>query len=298
MWISIPFLITLALPAPSSAVADTTTTKEELMAADLALSRQSATEGTAAVLRALDPGAAVLFPGQPVLRGAAGSRTAFIARYEKPSTFSWRPVHAVASTDGRFGCTFGYSRFLNSADAVKSERKGTYLTCWQKGKDGKWRIVGTQRNDNLGGEPPFSDSTWLPGAPHSATTSREGNALIEAQDADSLFAVLGEQPAGPGPAFVKYVANDGMLIGPTEFPRGKDGIAKAFEGFPAERVLAWRPLRSFGAGSGGLAFTVGHSVSGPRSGKTGRTVNQKYMSVWRQEPDGSWLYIFDLGTPR
>lgn len=299
MWIFIPLAIALALPDAPSGAADTTTVKAELMAADLALSRQAASEGSEAVLRVLDPGAAVLIPGQPVLRGAAGSRKAFTGRYAKPSTFTWRPVHAVASTDGLFGCTFGYSRFLNAADTVKAERKGTYLTCWQKGKNGRWRIVGTQRNDNLGGEPPFSDSTWLPGAPHSATTSGNENALIAALDADSLFAVLGEQPAGPGPAFVKYVADDGMLIGPTEFPRGKDGIAKAFDGYPAaDRVITWRPLRSFGAGSGGLAFTVGHSVSGPRPGKSGRTINQKYMSVWRRESDGRWLYIFDLGTVR
>jgi ketosteroid isomerase-like protein len=297
MWLHIPLLITLA--GSVSATTDTTTVKAELMAADAALSRQASSGGSEVVLKALDPGAAVLFPGQPVLRGQAESRAPFIARYGKPSTFSWRPVHAVASTDGMFGCTFGYSSFVNSADSVKTPHKGTYLTCWQKAKNGKWRIVGTHRNDSPREDPAHADSGTLPGAPHSATISLRGNPAIDAQDADSVFAVLGEQPSGPGPAFLKYVADDGMLVGSGEFPRGKAGIEKAFEGFPAaDRVITWRPLRSFGAGSGGLAFTVGHSVSGPRPGKPGRAVNQKYMSVWRQEPDGRWLYIFDLGTPR
>lgn len=292
-------MIASALPGPSPVKTDTATVKAQLMAADLALGRRSSSGGSEVVLRALEPGAAVLLPGQPVLRGAAESRAPFIARYSRPSTFTWQPVHAVASADGRFGCTMGYSRFLNTADTVKTERKGTYLTCWRKGKDGKWRIAGMQRNDSPPGLPAFADSALLPGAPHSATTTFGGNALIAAQDADSLFAVFGEQASGPGPAFVRYVADDGMLIGSTEFPRGKAGIAKAFEGYPAsDRVITWRPLRSFGAGSGGLAFTVGHSVSGPRPGKTGQSVTQKYMSLWRQEPDGRWLYIFDFGTPR
>jgi len=297
MWMHIPLLVTLAVPGSRPAIADTTKVKAELIAADLALAKASR-DGPEVVLSALEPGAAVLFPGHPVLKGAAESRAPFVARYSRPSTFAWQPAHAVASTDGRFGCTMGYSTFLNASDTTKTERKGTYLTCWRKGKDGKWRIAGTQRNDSPPGVPPFAESATLPGAPHSATSSLEGNAMIAAQDADSLFAVLGEQPSGPGPAFVRYIADDGMLIGSTEFPRGKEGIAKAFEGYPAERMLTWRPLRSFGAGSGGLAFTVGHSVSGPRPGKTGQTVNQKYMSVWRQEPDGTWRYIFDLGTPR
>ena len=297
MWMHIPLLITVALTG--GAPADSTTVKAELVAADQTLAQQAARGGSEVVLKALDPNAAVLFPGQPVLRGATGSRAAFIARYEKPSTFSWRPVHAVASTDGRFGCTFGYSRFLNAADTLKAARKGTYITCWEKNKNGKWRIVGTERNDSPPGDLILADTTVLPGAPHSATTSLQGNALIDAQDADSLFAVFGEKASGPAPAFVRYVADDGLLLGPTEFPRGKAGVEKAFEGFPAaDRVITWRPLRSFGAGSGGLAFTVGHSVSGPRPGKAGQSVNQKYMSVWRQESDGRWLYIFDLGTPR
>ena len=296
MWMHIPLLITLT--ASVTAGSDTTTVKAKLIAADMALSRQASRSGQEVVLAALDPGAAVLFPGQPVLR-AAESRAPFMARYEKPSTFSWRPVHAVASTDGLFGCTFGYSSFFNAADTLKTPHKGTYLTCWKKEKNGKWRIVATQRNDSPGQDPAYADGGTLPGAPHSATVSLRGNPATDARDADSVFAVLGEQPAGPGPAFVRYAAEDGMLVGSGEFPRGKEGMEKAFEGFPAaDRAITWRPLSGFGAGSGGLAYTVGHSVSGPRPGKTGRSVNQKYMTVWRQEPDGRWLYIFDLGTPR
>jgi ketosteroid isomerase-like protein len=155
--------------------ADTAATKAAILQADRSLAAAVASKGAQVFLDALAPDAAVLFPGQPILKGAAGARSAFRARYDAPSSLTWNPVHAVVSTDGRLGCTNGYS---------------------------------------------------------------------------------------------------------------------------VDRVITWKPMRDLGMGAGGLAFTVGHSVSGPRAGKTGPANASKYFSVWRQEPDGRWLYIFDLGTPR
>lgn len=291
---------TLSLSSLTAAAqkADTAATKAAILAADRSLARHVEHTRAAAFLDALEPGAAVLFPDQPILRGAEGAREAFSARYRAPSSYSWRPTHAVASTDGRFGCTMGYSRFTNAADTSRKEHLGSYLTCWRRDRSGNWRIAGHQRNDSPGAAPATAESGTLPGAPHSASLSLPGSALIAAQDADSLFAVFAAQPSGPGPAFARYAAIDGMLIGEGEFPRGPDQIAKGFEGYSPDRVITWRPMRGFGAGSGGLAFTVGHAVSGPRPGKEGPSILNKYMTVWRQEPDGRWLYVFDLGTPR
>ena len=111
---------------------DTTVTKAAVMAADRALADRVAKDGPQAFLAALDPGAAVLFPGQPILRGRVGSERPFLARYSSPSSFSWSPVHAVVGTDGRFACTVGFSRFMNARDTSHLEHKGTYLTCWQR----------------------------------------------------------------------------------------------------------------------------------------------------------------------
>jgi ketosteroid isomerase-like protein len=192
----------------------------------------------------------------------------------------------------------GYSRFTNALDSVKTPHTGSYLTCWSKDRKGKWRVAGIQRADSPPKGSPYADSAVLPGAPHSAIASSGRNALAAAQDADSLFAMMGAEAAGPGPAFAKYAAVDGMLVGGDQFPRGPETIAAVFKDYPADRVIWWRPSREFGAGSGGLAFTVGNSTSGPRAGKTGPAVANKYFTVWRQEPDGRWLYIFDLGSSR
>jgi ketosteroid isomerase-like protein len=276
---------------------DTSETKAALMASDRALADHVATDGAQAFLAALDPGAAVLFPGQPILRGRA-SEKAFLARYSSPSTFSWSPVHAVASTDGRFGCTVGFSRFMNARDTSRLARKGTYLTCWQRSSTGKWRIVGHQRNDSPGSPPVLADSLTMSFAPHSATVSLRGNGLRASQNADAAFAKMGSAPEGPGPAFVHYAATDAVMLGGARFPHGLAGIAAAFDGFPADQIITWDPMRSLGAGSAGLAYTVGRSVSGPRPGKPGVAELNKYMTIWRQNPDGRWVYIFDLGTSR
>jgi len=296
----IPLLVLVsALNATSAANAvDSTATKAALMAADQALADRAAKDGAQVFLLNLDPSAAVLFPGQPILRGRAQSQKAFVARYGSPSSYSWRPVHAVVSTDGRFGCTTGFSRFTNALDSAHAERKGTYLTCWQLGADGKWRIVGHQRNDTPGRTPLLADSATMSFAPHSATISVGRNQLRAAQNADAAFAKQGSGPEGPGPAFVHYAATDAVMLGGSRFPHGLSEIAAAFDGFPADQIIKWTPMRSFGAGSGGLVYTVGHSSSGPRDEKAGASQLNKYMTVWRQNPDGRWVYIFDLGSSR
>jgi ketosteroid isomerase-like protein len=291
-------MLILFLASVAFTEADTVATKAAILAADRNLAATVATKGTEAFLEALDSSAAVLIPDQPILRGASGARTAIIARYGAPSSLTWNPVHVVASTDGKLGCTMGYSRFTNARDTARTVHRGTYLTCWAKDTRGQWKIAGIQLADNPPQTPLFADSATLPGAPHSATVSIGAGALKSAQDADSAFAELGARAAGPGPAFAKYSADDAFLLGGSEFPRGPAAIAAAFSGYSADRVITWQPMRNFGLGSGGLAFTVGHSSSGPRPGKTGPAIPNKYFSVWRQEADGRWLYIFDLGTSR
>jgi ketosteroid isomerase-like protein len=297
MLISVLSILSVLNAVTPAAPVDSAAVKAALMAADQALSDKVQKDGTRIFLTSLDGSAAVLFPGQPILSGRAASK-AFLTRYGAPSTFSWRPIHAVVSTDGKFGCTTGFSRFMNAADTSHVERKGTYITCWQLGADRKWRIVGHQRNDSPGRAPLLADSSTMSFAPHSATVSIGKSQLRAAMDADAAFARMGSLPDGPGPAFVHYAATDAVMLGGARFPHGLPQIAAAFDGFPADQIIKWDPMRSFGAASGGLAYTVGHSTNGPRGDKAEPAQFNKYMTVWRQNPDGRWVYIFDLGSSR
>jgi ketosteroid isomerase-like protein len=297
MLISVVALLSSLNAAAHAAPVDSVAVKAALMEADRALADKTGKDGPRAFLSALDGSAALLIPGQPIL-AARNAGKAFTARYGSPSTFWWRPIHAVVSVDGNFGCTTGFSRFMNAADTARVERKGTYITCWQRGAGGKWKIVGHQRTDSPPRAPLLADSTTMSFAPHSATVSIGKNQLRAAQDADAAFAKLGSEPDGPGPAFVHYAATDAVMLGGARFPHGLREIAAAFDGFPADEIIKWDPMRSFGAASGGLAYTVGHSTNGPRGEKAEPVQYNKYMTVWRQNPDGRWVYIFDLGSSR
>jgi ketosteroid isomerase-like protein len=272
--------------------ADTTATKAALMAADSALRASALANGTGVVLDALGARAVIEFPGAPMFGTAREARVAFIARYGAPKHYDWQPRYAIAGTDGRFGCVVGSST-LTVADSV---RRGTYITCWQHDGRGAWRIAGQQRSDGAATAVAAmaTESELTGGVPHSAERPSGDDALGAAQDADSAFARLGSEPAGPGPAFVQFAADDAMFPGPAP-TRGAAAIGKSFDGYPADRVLTWSPRREFGAAGGGLAFTVGDAATKIRQSGAGLG-RSHYFTVWRLEADGAWKWILDLGS--
>jgi ketosteroid isomerase-like protein len=273
---------------------DTTATKAALLSADRDLARATIASPNA-LLDRLEPGAAVLIPGDSIFRGAERARAGYEQRYVADRThFEWTPLHAVVSTDGRFGCTTGTSTSQKPA-VDRSVRYGRYLTCWRAASDGTWHIVVHARN----GEAPVvtQPAPDLNGAPHSATGN--GSDLRGALDADSAFARLAVD-SGPGPAFARFAAEDAMLLGGLPTPRrGPHQIREGFANFPADQRLTWAPIRDLGAASGGLAVTVGTASVVPLSGPHNSEQSpSKYVTVWRREGDGSWRYIFDLGSAR
>jgi ketosteroid isomerase-like protein len=273
---------------------DTTSTKAALLTADYALRASALTSGAGVVLDALGERAVIEFAGAPMFANARDARAAFTARYGTPNRYDWQPQYAIAGTDGRFGCVVGSST-LTVADSV---RRGTYITCWQRDARGAWRIAGQQRSDGaaVAAALPVPTAPPIGVVPHSAERSGGSAALGAAQNADSTFALMGSEAAGPGPAFHRFAADDAIFPGPTP-TRGRAAIAKSFDGYPAERVLTWAPRREFGAAGGGLAFTVGDAATKKR--KSGAELGRShYFTVWRLEGDGSWKWILDLGSQR
>jgi ketosteroid isomerase-like protein len=280
--------------APLSAQrADTAATRTALLAADRALAAEVAARGPAAILDLLAPSAPFNFPDEPVYRGPTEARTAFLARYAARGTrIEWTPQHAVVSSDGKLGCTVGITQMTVAADTTGHPRYGRYITCWDQNANGAWRIAGHARN----GEATFVPlpAPGLKGAPHSATAPHLADELRSALDADVAFAKLSVD-SGPATAFVRYAAPDAMLLGARETPvRGPVEIRPGFTDFPSKGRFAWTPIRTLGAAGGGLAFTVGES----HLIQDDKHTYGKYITVWRREADGSWKYIFDLGSAR
>lgn len=279
---------------------DTTVTKAAVLAADAALARQLETVGPEALIAILEPNAAVLMAEQPILRGPEQARSPLMKRYGRPSKYTWHAMHAVASTDGAFGCTVGIIRFTNAADSVPTERGGVYEACWRRDSRGQWRIAGLQSQDDTG---PGRSLLYLVDsplfkAPHSATVSTGGDPVEATLDADTHFASMAADTAGPLPAFVKFAAPDAISMIAPDSARGHTEIARQFDGLEGRYALLWNPDRSFGAGSGGLAFTVGRSVRIPIKGQAVPERHGKFLTIWRQNADGSWSWIFDLGSLR
>ncbi|MBI3792686.1 MAG: hypothetical protein HY275_17655 [Gemmatimonadetes bacterium] len=284
----------VALNVAHAQRADTARTKAWLLAVDRALAGAVAEHGVTALVEALAPDAAVLIPGQPILRGRE-AEPALVARYGGASRMGWRALAAVASTDATFGCTVGLGTYTPASDSTHRERGGTYLACWRRTNGGVPRLIGLQRSD-APATAPLPSATFDGGAmPHSAT--ERGSALREAQDADAAFAEAGGTSAGPGEAFAKWVAEDGLFPGTTSAARGPALMREAFAQGPAGRVLLWGPTRDLGFAAGGLAFTVGEATNKVNGSDSGQT-HTKYFTVWRRERDGSWRWIFDLGSPR
>ncbi len=294
-WFAGSLLVLLGAPAHAQR-SDTAATKAWLLAADRTLAAAVAERGIEALVHVLTPEAAVLIPGHPVLSGSE-AEAPLVARYGGRSRTTWRVAAAVASTDPIFGCTIGVSTFISGGDTLHRERAGDYLLCWRRGPGGSPQLIGFQRDDAPpGARPPASDAP-TPAMPHSATEPGGVRALADAQDADAAFARAGGTRAGPGEAFARWIAPDGLFPGDLTGARGPALAQASFAKWPAGAQLLWEPMRSAGYGSGGLAFTVGHAVR-RNAGTEADVGRSKYFTVWRLEPDGRWRWIFDLGSPR
>ena len=63
----------------------------------------------------------------------------FANRSDTSFVLSWEPVYARIAKSGDLGYTYGYyARTIKSTGVVS---KGTYITIWEKQKDGTWKFV-------------------------------------------------------------------------------------------------------------------------------------------------------------
>jgi ketosteroid isomerase-like protein len=94
-------------------------------------------------------------------------------------------------------------------------------------------------------------------------------------------------------AFATFIAPDAIFFGETSVLRGKRAVVvgwrELFAGPAAP--FSWKPTHVEVLAAGTLA----HS-SGPVHDAKGRQIGN-FNSIWRREPNGSWLVVFDKGCP-
>jgi ketosteroid isomerase-like protein len=57
--------------------------------------------------------------------------------------------------------------------------------------------------------------------------------------------------------------------------------------------LSWEPTRAFISRSGDLGYTIGRWEFTSEQGSS----KGSYVTIWRQQPDGSWKVVLDIGNP-
>jgi ketosteroid isomerase-like protein len=92
-------------------------------------------------------------------------------------------------------------------------------------------------------------------------------------------------------AFARHVADEAVFFGASSAQRGKAAVLAAWRPFfeGTDAPFSWAPRTVEVLASGTLA----HS-SGPVLDPDGNQVGT-FNSIWRREPDGRWLVVFDKG---
>jgi ketosteroid isomerase-like protein len=92
-------------------------------------------------------------------------------------------------------------------------------------------------------------------------------------------------------AFAAHVSPEAVFFGDTSVMRGKQSVLERWRGFfeKPEAPFSWKPDVIEVLPSGKLALS-----SGPVFDAKGARVGT-FSSIWRREPNGAWLIVFDKG---
>jgi ketosteroid isomerase-like protein len=242
-----------------------------------------------------------LHPGAEVIVGR-GNAHDFLTNAYAP----WLPevrteLHRVAgdvSADGMLGYTFGW------LDEVRTRRDngvvetvyGRYVAVWTR-KDRDWQVEVLLR---LGGAAPLSappsNALIIDGEPGVKQRDHAEAHAVTASIADARFADL-SLAQGYSVAFDRYAADAAVLVTGGEIFWNRAGVNEAFSGWSPDQSLRWHPLRAGAAGSGDLAWSIGHGtfifgIGGPETRS-----HSKYLTVWLRTADG-WRFLIDGGNAR
>ncbi len=127
---------------------DNTKNRISLLEADKAFSDLSAKEGMkAAFIEYIDSNGVLLRSDNVPIAGAMAID--YLIQF-KDSDFSliWQPHHAVVSSSGDLGFTYGiYSVKVPSRDTLLY---GNYVHIWKRNQNGKWKFVLDSGNEGIG----------------------------------------------------------------------------------------------------------------------------------------------------
>jgi len=108
--------------------------------------------------------------------------------------------------------------------------------------------------------------------------------------ADRNFADLANR-AGISPAFLEYLADDGILFRP-----GPVNGKQAHQQFPdTTSVLMWEPFCVEISAGADMGYTTGKWMFKRSREEDAPAAYGRYLSIWRKAADGDWKVVLDLG---
>jgi hypothetical protein len=261
--------------------------KTALLAADQATSELSRDSGLTVALRnAMHPTAVLLWPGAPVVSGAAEVRRFLTVLPSRDSLgLVWQPLGVQLSRDSILGITWGVA--VTTGQLTPSgPRIGRYMSVRRR-DSGRWRIAAILF---LG--IPASTSALPPGLPLTREAAGPSGAAAAFIQADLAFAQLAGD-SGAAVAFRRWAAPDALIFGGGGLlTRGPEAIGQAVAG-PA--TWRWHPVAAGASQSGDLGWTVGEAVITPKGAQPDYS---KYLTVWVRGPDRTVRFLNDGGNAR
>jgi ketosteroid isomerase-like protein len=112
--------------------------------------------------------------------------------------------------------------------------------------------------------------------------------------ADRNFAAASK--ARGADAWGETVAEHGVIYRAGGFIAGRAAVRAASAKTLAAGTLSWEPVSSGRARDGQIGFTVGKSHWVGKGSEP--AADGSYVTIWQQQPDASWKWIFDAGRPR
>ncbi len=116
---------------------------EQLVQADLAFARATATRGLAGFSSFLAEDAMTIRADAPVVKGARAVAGRWAPLLNNPAlSITWQPQEASISAGGDLGFTVGTYEIVRTAGANRGPAgSGKYVTIWKRQPSGEWKVV-------------------------------------------------------------------------------------------------------------------------------------------------------------
>lgn len=103
---------------------------------------------------------------------------------------------------------------------------------------------------------------------------------------------------GVNKAFLKYVAENGVLLRQNHYPIvGYDKVKEFFQNPDTSFTLTWLPDFADVAISGELGYTYGIYKLQVTDDKGQPVIyNGTYVSIWKKDREGNWKFVLDSGN--